>query len=354
MTIRPKARNTLSVASCAALAIATVGPASAAESLHHGDTNTVGDMIGTMHQTQQPVVTQQRLDDGTLITTTTTSGPVYDPSVFVTDGGPMSPGVPAAQPAAPIAPATTQDGRYNGQWTGNYVGPDGRTYQGQWTGTYQDPQGNTLQGEYRGTYTGESRFTDANGNPVGVDFGNGAVPAAPTALPTAMPGYPGYQGYPGYPVQQTNSNLSYLTEQLEECRRDNGIGGALIGGGLGALAGNRIAGPGNRTAGTLIGAGVGAVAGMAIDQAEKNPCDDLERQVAAARQQQQQAAYNPYGGYPYGYGYGYPAYYYPPQTVTTIVIQPGSSAARTTYVQGGGYSSPNSKVVRRATKRIPR
>lgn len=51
-------------------------------------------------------------------------------------------------------------------------------------------------------------------------------------------------------------------------RRDDGVGGALLGGAVGAIAGNRIAGRGNRTEGTLIGAGVGALAGLAIDKAE--------------------------------------------------------------------------------------
>ncbi len=51
-------------------------------------------------------------------------------------------------------------------------------------------------------------------------------------------------------------------------RRDDGLGGAAIGAVVGGVAGNRIAGRGNRTAGTLIGAGAGAVTGMAIDKAE--------------------------------------------------------------------------------------
>lgn len=50
---------------------------------------------------------------------------------------------------------------------------------------------------------------------------------------------------------------------------DDGVGGALLGGAVGAIAGNRIAGRGHRTEGTLIGAGVGALAGMAIDKAEE-------------------------------------------------------------------------------------
>jgi hypothetical protein len=60
-------------------------------------------------------------------------------------------------------------------------------------------------------------------------------------------------------------------EEYDAPRRDDGVGGAAIGAVVGGVAGNRIAGRGNRTAGTLIGAGVGAVAGMAIDKAEDGP-----------------------------------------------------------------------------------
>ena len=51
-------------------------------------------------------------------------------------------------------------------------------------------------------------------------------------------------------------------------RRDDGLGGAVIGGVVGGAAGNVIAGRGNRLGGTLIGAGAGAIAGAAIDRAE--------------------------------------------------------------------------------------
>ncbi len=47
--------------------------------------------------------------------------------------------------------------------------------------------------------------------------------------------------------------------------RDGGLGGALIGGAVGAVAGGVIAGKGDHLAGALIGGGVGAVAGAAID-----------------------------------------------------------------------------------------
>ncbi|MDR7154444.1 Ni/Co efflux regulator RcnB [Sphingobium xenophagum] len=78
----------------------------------------------------------------------------------------------------------------------------------------------------------------------------------------------------------------------DDRRRDNGLGGAAIGAVVGGVAGNRIAGRGNRTAGTLIGAGVGAVAGMAIDKAE-----DAPRRNAPPPPRRPGAAYD------YGYGY---------------------------------------------------
>jgi hypothetical protein len=50
-------------------------------------------------------------------------------------------------------------------------------------------------------------------------------------------------------------------------RRDrSGIVGAIVGGAVGALTGNVIAGAGSRLAGSLIGGGIGALAGQAIDK----------------------------------------------------------------------------------------
>lgn len=51
--------------------------------------------------------------------------------------------------------------------------------------------------------------------------------------------------------------------------RDGGLGGALVGGAVGAIGGAAIAGRGDRLAGALIGGGVGAVAGAAIDQGDR-------------------------------------------------------------------------------------
>lgn len=131
-------------------------------------------------------------------------------------------------------------------------------------------------------------------------------------------------GYrPGYPPPPPVAPPIYAGDDdrafLEACRRDNGLGGAALGAGIGGLAGNRIAGRGNRTGGTLIGAGVGAIAGMVIDKAEdRERCKRLLAQHG--------------GGYPPPAGQhgGYPPpppgyyYYYPPPIITTVTITPGT------------------------------
>ncbi|MDM7955394.1 RcnB family protein [Blastomonas sp.] len=106
---------------------------------------------------------------------------------------------------------------------------------------------------------------------------------------------------------------------LEACRRETGLGGAAIGAGIGGLAGNRIAGRGNRTGGTLIGAGVGAIAGMVIDKAEdRERCRRLLAQYGAGNP--------PPPGQPGGYPPPPPGYYYyyPPPILTTVTITPAS------------------------------
>lgn len=55
--------------------------------------------------------------------------------------------------------------------------------------------------------------------------------------------------------------------------RNNGLGGALVGGAIGAIAGSAIAGRGDRTAGALIGGGLGAVAGAAVGSADRDGRD---------------------------------------------------------------------------------
>lgn len=49
-------------------------------------------------------------------------------------------------------------------------------------------------------------------------------------------------------------------------RCDKGTGGTILGAIAGGLLGNSVAGRGDRTAGAVVGAGVGALAGRAIDR----------------------------------------------------------------------------------------
>lgn len=130
---------------------------------------------------------------------------------------------------------------------------------------------------------------------------------------------------------------------LELCRRDNGLGGAAIGAAAGGLAGNRIAGRGNRTGGTLIGAGVGAIAGMLIDKAEdRERCKRLLAQQSVAP------------GQPGGYPPPPPGYYYyfPPPIVTTITITPGSCNCNETVVVTEGAPAHHRPVVHHPNKNV--
>jgi hypothetical protein len=124
-------------------------------------------------------------------------------------------------------------------------------WEGEWQGTWQAEDGRRYEGRYRGTYDGE----------------HGAGYDAP----------PEMHDYRGERHERVERHVRH--ERIDRrdwsdadwdrfCRRDDGVGGAVIGGVVGGVAGNRIAGRGNRTAGTLIGAGVGAIAGAAIDRAE--------------------------------------------------------------------------------------
>ena len=154
-------------------------------------------------------------------------------------------------------------------------------------------------------------------------------------------------GYYSPPLQPAYAS-DYDPAFLEACRRDNGLGGAAIGAGIGGLAGNRIAGRGNRTGGTLIGAGVGAIAGLVIDKTEdKERCRRLLSQYGGGFPQQGQP-----GGFPPpppGY-----YYYYPPPIITTVTITPGhcteetvTTVAQPVHHTPRVYRSKNVRVYRK-------
>ena len=135
----------------------------------------------------------------------------------------------------------------------------------------------------------------------------------PPAMPAPQPQYAPYDS------GARDAWLADCRQRLSS--RDRGVGGALIGGAVGALAGNRIAGRGNRTVGTIAGAAVGAVAGTVIDKAEdrgrnRDECEAyLDDYYARYTQGPGYGAGYGYPGSAYpGYGYGYPGAYAPAQT----------------------------------------
>lgn len=224
----------------------------------------------------------------------------------------------------PGGPVTHSGTTYRGDWEGAYR-EDG-SYQGNWQGTYQDADGRVYEGEYAGTFIGEGGAAHtganyANGGPVSRQYDN--------------------RDYDRQ-YRKEQEEIAYL----QQCRKSSGIGGAVVGGAIGALAGNRIAGRGNRLGGSLIGGGLGAIAGAAIDQGTDR-CrklmkkygydrDYAERRVPVQRTPQR-APVQAHHGYGYGYGWqGYyqqPAYYQPQTTTVVIQSQPVTTTTTTTTIE---------------------
>lgn len=71
-----------------------------------------------------------------------------------------------------------------------------------------------------------------------------------------------------YHDQRINANTRVWRDRdgRYRCKKDNGTTGLLIGGAVGGLAGNEIAGRGDKLLGTVIGAGAGALLGREIDR----------------------------------------------------------------------------------------
>ena len=227
---------------------------------------------------------------------------------------------------------------YDGDWDGAYQ-QDG-SYQGQWEGTYRDADGRVYDGQYVGTFVG-----DANTRPASAEYGTSGAPhwGDEQAASYQYNEQRGNGGQYGSSYDERSDELAYL----ENCKTSSGIGGAVIGGAIGAFAGNRIAGRGSRLGGSLIGGGVGAVAGAAVDQGTDR-CRQLLKKYggrpeyrddrARAPAPQYQPQYQQQQSYPSGWqgGYYYPAYYYQQQQpqVTTVVVQsqPVTTTTTTTYI----------------------
>ena len=143
-------------------------------------------------------------------------------------------------------------------------------------------------------------------------------------------------------------------EMARMCRNDNGLGGAAIGGVVGGIAGNRIAGRGDRTIGTVVGAVAGAAVGGTIDRnADKRRCEDYQRRVAYEREYrdyydryygQSGGRYDAsHHGY-HGSEYGYNGYYTVPETHVTTEYVPYETVTTTTETEWE-YVYPRTKKV---------
>ena len=152
-------------------------------------------------------------------------------------------------------------------------------------------------------------------------------------------------------------------QRIEGKDRDGGLGGALIGAAVGAIAGNVIAGKGNHLAGTLIGGGLGALAGAAVDTGDHkgrsveygHDYDHAEDNVTYRDRHDGHRPHWKYRGHGYpSYGYQYYGYTYGPPMITTITFQPAPVTTTTTttteYVTE--YVSARKRVYHAPKKRV--
>jgi len=245
-----------------------------------------------------------------------------------------------------------------------FAAPDGSSYSygGEWNGEYVDPQGRVFEGEWEGTVTrhggaagpGHPAPPRQTGAPYphddGYGLGDERRPTSEYGLgderrpPTTAYGLGDERGY------SDNYTVPRGYEGYERCLKSNGLKGGVIGAIIGGVAGNRIAGRGDRLGGSLLGAGLGGLAGVAIEKAT-NKC-----KKHAPRYEEHARPYPPQG-YPHGYpqqGHGWQGgYYYYPQaapTVTVITMAPVTTTT-TTVTEEVYYetvrSAPRKKAVRK-------
>jgi uncharacterized protein YcfJ len=118
----------------------------------------------------------------------------------------------------------------------------------------------------------------------------GAVPAmaapashSPAAVATGVTTAHQYDRYDRYNRYERSYGSRYREEPIYRdtrvwrgrdgryyCRRNDGTTGLLIGGAVGGLIGNGIAGRGDRTLGTILGLAGGALLGREIDRSSSN------------------------------------------------------------------------------------
>lgn len=188
--------------------------------------------------------------------------------------------------------------------------------------------GGAWQGGYHGGMPGPIYYPPMIGAPYPTVVMTQPVVDAP--LPSPPP-----QGY--YP--QPDPRWGEMNERCAKVYGARGVGGAVLGGVIGGVAGNRIAGSGNRVLGTVAGAAVGAVAGNVIDKAEdkglRRECDDYFASL-------------PPQGYPGpGYAGAYPGYAPYGYVMVPVMLPPQKPCVEKTVVTETWVETKRSRVAPR-------
>ena len=215
---------------------------------------------------------------------------------------------------------------YDGQWDGDYVDPQGKVFEGEWEGRvtrhdgvggpgYPKPAARGAGAPYTGPI--ERRYSQGDTGPIERGYSQGDTGPPDRAY---SGGYAVPRGYEGY----------------ERCLKSNGVTGAAIGAILGGVAGNRIAGRGNRLGGSLLGAGLGGLTGIAIEKATSK-CKHYEPRYETPPR----GPYYPQQGYypPQQRGWQGGYYYYPQAPMVTVTVVPGASSTTTTTTEEVYYET---------------
>lgn len=250
---------------------------------------------------------------------------------------------------ADYGPAILPDGNaYNWNDDSNvaYAAPDGSSYSydGNWRGDYVDPQGRVFEGEWEGRVTRQDGVAGP-GYPAPRQPMPAPVPQRPDAgAPYGQTNNPVTYGYDARRDRDDNYTVPRGYENYERCLKSSGLKGAAIGALIGGVAGNRIAGRGNRTGGSLLGAGVGGLLGVAAEKASNNcrkhyPSDNRSPAYSYAQPQQ------PY----YYYAQPQQVYYYAPQPAYGAGVQGGyyyypQAMPAPTVVTGAPYTTTTTTV----------
>jgi hypothetical protein len=211
-------------------------------------------------------------------------------------------------PPLPQLEAGTWQGEWDGAWE------DEETWSGVFHGTYTGLDGHEVDAEYRGTFIGETRFLSDDGHALYRDEHRGwrEERRGDDGRRERRMGRFDREPRFGYSPEDRTAWLDECRSKHDDRYLDDRAAerGAAIGGAIGAIgggiAGNRIAGRGDRLEGTIIGAGVG-LAGVAIGGAIGADADRRARLDGADYCSDYLGHYERGGMGPAYTGYGYPA-----------------------------------------------